>query len=600
MEEHRVSGSQTIRTIKTDVLVAGSGGAGFRAAIGAREKGAEVFLVSKGRLAHSGASPMAGADLTCHGQGMRAAGFFGEPRDSEEKFFSDIVHQGSFHNNQKLTELYVKDGPQRMLEMLRWGMKPNFTDERAVFTPGPSIVDALHRQARSLGVKMVEDVALLDLYVKDGRVNGALGLDLKCGEFIRFEAKAVILATGGWHKAFSVVTGSRELTGDGVAMAYRAGADLTDMEFITFACNTIYWPLAYRGSIFTYVLGLVAGGVLENRAGDRLFDQYDPWMIHYANHTEWNKSFISLISALEVRSGGGLAHGGLRFTPGDVPFPDFEKLVLPYYPNWTFHDGSFKAIGDQLRRGEGVEVGPGAEYFEGGIAVNERYESSLPGLYAAGECAASVFGANRVAAATMEMLTTGARAGWAAGEYAHSVGACEVDAVQEREQIAASRAFLARGEGLKPSEVRIELQEQSQQKMGPVRNAEELTAYLDYMADLKQNKLPVLAVASDNPVYNKAWIEALDLVNMATVMEASARSALERSESRGVHYREDFPQVDNDQWRQQIIVSQKDSSMQLSKRAVDSSLLKAPVGVTPYMEFVRRMMQAHSEIGGHH
>jgi succinate dehydrogenase/fumarate reductase flavoprotein subunit len=176
--------SVDIKTIKTDVLVAGSGGAGFRAAIGAREKGAKVFLVSKGRLARSGASPMAGADLTCHGRGMRTAGFFGEPNDSEEKFFSDIVHQGSFLNNQRLTELYVRDGPQRLLEMLQWGMKVDQTDERAVYTTGPSIVNALHQQARRLGVQTADDIALLDLYLQDGRIAGGLGLDLMRGEFI--------------------------------------------------------------------------------------------------------------------------------------------------------------------------------------------------------------------------------------------------------------------------------------------------------------------------------------------------------------------------------------------------------------------------------
>ena len=149
-----------IRTIETDVLVVGGGGAGFRAAIGAREQGVRALLVSKGPLARSGASPMAGADLTCHGQGMRRAGFFGEPNDSEEKFMNDIVHHGNFLNDQNLTELYVKTGPDRMVEMVEWGIRPNFTDERAVFTPGTGIMDALYRRARTLGVDFLADVAI--------------------------------------------------------------------------------------------------------------------------------------------------------------------------------------------------------------------------------------------------------------------------------------------------------------------------------------------------------------------------------------------------------------------------------------------------------
>jgi succinate dehydrogenase/fumarate reductase flavoprotein subunit len=396
------------------------------------------------------------------------------------------------------------------------------------------------------------------------------------------------------------VTGSRELTGDGVAMAYRAGAELADMEFITFACNIIYWPSCYRGSILTYIIGYLLGGQLENCDGERVFPKYDPWMIDYANSTEWNKSFISLISALEMRTGKTLPHGGLRFTQGAIPLPEFEEVVTGYYPDWVLHDASFIGLRDQFRRGEGVEVGPAAEYFEGGISVNERYETSIPGLYAAGECAVSVFGANRVAAATMEMLTTGARAGWSAGEYTQKNGTPEVDAAREKEMIGKRLAILAKHDGLKPSALRIEFQEQSHQKMSPVRNVGEVQTYLTYLDDLKMNKIPALSVPTSSPVYNKAWIEALDLANMVDVMEASARAALERTESRGVHYREDYPNVDNDNWLQQVIVRKKGEEMQLVRRPVPITSMQPPSGVTPHIDFVRTMMQAHSDVGGHH
>lgn len=589
-----------IEDVRTDVLVAGSGGAGLRAAVGALEKGAEVLLVSKGRLARSGASPMAGADLTCHGQGMRAAGFFGEPRDSEQKFFSDIVHQGSFLNDQRLTELYVRDGPERLKEVLDWGMKVNFTDERAVFTPGPSIVDAVYRQARKLGVVAQGDVALLDLYVRDGQVVGALGLDLKTGGFLRILAKAVVLATGGWHKAFPIVTGSRELTGDGIAMAYRAGARLVDMEFITFACNVLYWPPVYRGSIFTYVLSLLAGGELEDREGDRIYTHYDPWMIDYANSTEWNKSFISLISARAMKEGRTLPHGGLRYVAGDIGYEAFDRRVEQYYQGWVFHGGNFAGLKEKMRTGEGLEVGPAAEYFEGGIAVNERYEASLPGLYAAGECAASVFGANRVAAATMEMLTTGARAGWAAGEHALAMSHQDVDAGQEADLLEQVLAPLGRRSGAAVVPVRKAFQEQSQARMGPIRSEEDLQVYLVYLDGLKRDALTQLGTVHDSPAYNKEWIEALDLANMVVTMEASARAALARTESRGVHFRDDYPEVDNDAWLRQVLVWQENGKMVTGTRPLDTSRLSPPQGKVPFMDFVKRMMQAHSDIGGHH
>ncbi|MBN1313999.1 MAG: FAD-binding protein, partial [Anaerolineales bacterium] len=493
-----------------------------------------------------------------------------------------------------------KDGPDRMLEMLEWGMQVTFTDERAVFAPGPSIVSALYRQARRLGVETLDDAALLDLYLRDGRVVGALALDLKSGRFIRIQARAVILATGGWHKAFSVITGSRELAGDGTAMALRAGAELADMEFITFACNVVYWPNAYRGSIFPYVMGLLVGGELENVHGERIFPAYDPWMVQYANKTEWNKSFISLISTLEIQAGSALPHGGLRFTAGDMSFAAFDRLVDQFYKGWTFHDGDFTGLREKMQSGEGIEVGPGAEYFEGGIAVNERYETSLPGLYAAGECAGSVFGANRVAAATMEMLNTGARAGWSAADHALSTGSVEVDTAQEEQLLARVLAPLNRRDSVNVIEVRQVFQESSQQLMGPARTEQGLGQYLRMLDGFKRGELTRLGVTRSSPVYNKEWIEALDLFNMIDTMQVCARAALERTESRGVHYRRDYPVVDNDAWLKQNLFRQENGELILRQRPVNTCRITPPAGKTPYMAFIKRMMEAHSDVGGHH
>ena len=589
-----------LETIKIDVLVAGSGGAGFRAAVGALEKGASVLLVSKGRLARSGASPMAGADLTCHGQGMRAAGFFGEPRDSVDKFFSDIVHHGSFLNDQSLTRCYVEDGPERMKEMLDWGLDVIFTDERAVFTPGTSIVDAVYRQGRKLGLQTLEDVALLDLYTRDGKVTGALGLNFKTGQFYRIYAKAVILATGGWHKAFKVVTGSRELTGDGTAMALRAGAKLSDMEFITFACNVVYAPEKYRGSIFTYVLSLMAGGETENSEGERIYKKYNPWMISYANKTEWNKSFISFITGKEIRAGKALPNGGVRYVLGEQTFEEYNALVEKYYPDWVFHDASFDQLRESMRSGEGVEVGPGAEYFEGGIAVNEKYETSLPGLYAAGECASSVFGANRVAAATMEMLTTGARAGWSAGEYTINQTHADIDKNQEEKILLRVLAPLQRKTGQSPIKLRKEFQERTHFEMGPVRDEAVLGNYLKYLDDLQGNLFAQIAVQNKSGVYNKEWIEALDLENMVLTMQACALAAKERKESRGVHYREDYPQVNNVDWLKQILIAKDQDQLTVSTKPVNTGFLQPAQGKFDYLDFIKDMMQAHSDVGGHH
>lgn len=582
---------------QTDVLVVGGGGAGFRAAIGAREKGAKVTLVTKGPVARSGASPMAGADLTTHGQGMRAAGFFGEPRDSEETFLNDILHQGCYLNDQRLAEIYVRESPDRLLEMVEWGISVSFTDERAVFTSGTSIMSTLHRQARQMGVNIVGDTAVLDLLVEDCRVAGALALDLRTGDFLAFDTKAVVLATGGWHRAYTPVTGSRELSGDGVAMALRAGAELANMEFVTFCNNVIYWPPMHAGSIFTYVLGLLCGGVLENSDGERVFAKYDPDMVAHASRTEWNKCFISYISAKEIQAGKGSPHDGVFYRVGDEPFEEFAERVRHHYPGWKYHSVDFSMVAEKLASGEGVEVGPAAEYFEGGVAVNERYEATVPGLFAAGECASSPFGANRVAAATMEMLVTGAKAGWSAAEYAEDVVPAAVDVAAAVE---AATEPLRRDSGVAPAEVRRRLQAATQKNLGPIRTEDDLKAYLSLLDDMKAAEITQLATRAQTRRYNMEWIEALDLRNMVQVLEASARAALARTESRGVHYRADNPTTDNQDWLKELIVRLNGGEFTIETRPVNVTLASPPEGRRPYLAYIQQMMQGHSDIGGHH
>jgi len=591
---------KALETVETDVLVVGGGGAGFRAAIGAREKGARALLVSKGPLARSGASPMAGADLTCHGQGMHAAGFPGDVDATPEKFFGDVVYHGCCFNDQRLTELFIEGGPQRMLEMVQWGMRADRTDQRAVFTKGTHIMDVVHRQAKRVGVEFLEDVAVLDLICgADGQVVGALALDVRRGRLIFLRCKAAVVAAGGWHKAYTPVTGSRELAGDGVAMAVRAGAECADMEFVTFACHIPYWPPYLRGSIAGYYLAFL-GGILVNGAGERVYDKHDPWMGAVATRTEWNKCFYTHVSALEIRAGRTTPHGGVFYKVGDEPFEAFEERALKMLPDWTYKGNDISVIRDKLRSGEGFEVGPGAEYFEGGVAVDERYGTNVPGLFAAGECASSVFGANRVAAATMEMLTTGAIAGWSAADHGASTGLAAVPA--ERLDTAVDRALapLRRVGGAQASALRERLQNAAMQLLGPIRNAAELERFLEMLGDIERDELPQLGVASPDPIYNKGWLEALEAENMVTALTFSARAALERTESRGVHYREDAPATDNDRWLRQILLRRDDGELTLRTRPVTTTSITPPAGTMPYIDNLKLMMQSHSDTGGAH
>ena len=585
---------------ETDVLVVGGGGAGFRAAIGAREKGVRAMLLSKGPLARCGATPMAGADFTLDGKNLKELGHNGDPNDSYEKVFNDILTQGFYLNNQKLVDQYIRTAPQCLKELMDWGINIMFSEERAIFTTGIGIMDALLKQARSLGVELLQDKMLIDLITQDGKVIGALGLDIRTGEFIHFKAKALVIATGGWHKAFWPNTGMRDLSGEGIAMAHRAGAPIGNMEFITFCCNIFYDPPIWRGSLAPYILGLLAGHKLTNNRGESFLNQYDPYVVEIGSSMEWNKSFISYASAKEIREGKGGPNSGIYFSRGDIPWENMEFYCQLMFPNWKYKAIDLSEWGKKLKADESVEVGPAVEYFDGGIVVNERFETGIEGLFAAGECTLGVFGSNRVFSAITEILVQGLDAGRNAGEYSKKAQIPELNikAFEPLEERAS--APLLREEGLKPAQVRRRVQETAHKKLGPIRNQKELESFIEFLVDIKKEELPRLTVTSKSRIYNKEWIDALELENMVHLLEVAARSALFRTESRGVHFREDFPNTDNDNWLQESIVKIIGRDMEVGKRPVTVTSMTPPKGVWPYLEMLKMMMEAHSDVGGHH
>jgi succinate dehydrogenase/fumarate reductase flavoprotein subunit len=247
-----------------------------------------------------------------------------------------------------------------------------------------------------------------------------------------------------------------------------------------------------------------------------------------------------------------------------------------------------------------VEVGPVVEYFEGGIAIDESFRAGVPGLYAAGECALAVFGANRVSAATTEMLVEGAIAGWAAAEYASGIAMPEHDAGQAGTLQAKALQPLQRRGGIKPAELRRRIQRLAQEKLGAVRDQKRLDGFIAFLEAVREDELENLSTVSDTRIYNKEWIEALELENIVQVLDLSARSARMRTESRGVHYRADHPHTDNGNWLQEIICKQVAGEPVLEGRSVAATILKAPEGVIPFLDMLKRMMLAHSDISGHH
>jgi succinate dehydrogenase/fumarate reductase flavoprotein subunit len=289
------------------------------------------------------------------------------------------------------------------------------------------MMDALLGQAKKVGVKTLEDVMLLDLITQDGQIIGALGIDIKSGDFLRFQTKAVVIATGGWHKAYWPNTGMRDLSGEGIAMAHRAGADLGNMEFITFCCNVLLGPPHALGSIASYIFSLRCAGELTNEMGENFLDQYDPDMVHIGTHMEWNKCFVSLATMKEVRAGKGSPKGGIYYGRGEMPWEEWERLVKVSFPNWKYKHIDLTEVVARIKDGSGIEVGAAVEHFDGGIVIDDNFQTGVAGLFAAGECTLGPFGANRVCAATTEMLVHGAEAGENAGVYAIS---CNVPSVK--------------------------------------------------------------------------------------------------------------------------------------------------------------------------
>jgi len=587
--------------METDVLVVGGGGAGFKAAISAKERGVKVLLLSKGPLARCGATPMAGADFTLDGKSMSGIeGLKGDPRDRPEKVFNDIVTQGWYLNNQKLVEQYISRAPRCLKELIEWGIQIKMSDERMIFTSGIGIMDALFKKARSIGVDMLEDVFLLDLVTRDGKIAGALGLAIRSGEFISFRCKAVVMASGGWHKAFWPNTGMRDLSGEGLAMAHRAGADLGNLEFITFCCNVFLHPPIWRGSIAPYIMGLMVGGRLTNSLGEEFLENYDPLMVKIGTSTEWNKSFVSYATMKEVRAGRGLPHGGVHYSRGDAPWENVEALASIIFPKWKYKAIDLSEWGRKLKENDPVEVGSVVEYFEGGIKINEQFETTVPGLFAAGECTLGPFGANRVFSAITEIMVHGTDAGAEAGAYASSsefldMSEDNLEALQEK-----AEAPLRRSKGLRPPEVRRRMQEAAHKYLGPIRNREDLENFIDFLNSVSQEEITNLALSSKGRTYNKEWIDALELHNMVQLLQMAAQSALLRTESRGAHYREDFPETDNDRWLRESTIKRTEDGFSITHSPVTITAMIPPTGKTPYLEFMKKMMQSHSDTAGKH
>jgi succinate dehydrogenase / fumarate reductase flavoprotein subunit len=555
-----------------DVLVIGAGGAGLRAAIEAAAAGVSVAMVTKSLL---------GKAHTVMAEGGVAAALANvDDRDNWRVHFADTMRGGQYLNNWRMAELHAKEAPARVRELEAWGAVFDRTKDGRILQrnfgghkyprlahvgdrTGLEMIRTLQDHGVHQGIDVYMEHTVLTL-LKDGdRVVGAFGYDRERGRFRLFQAKAVVLATGGIGRAYRITSNSWEYTGDGHSLAYHAGADLMDMEFVQFHPTGMVWPPSVRGILVTEgVRG--EGGVLLNSEGKRFMFDDIPEL--YRNQTADNpeegwrytqgdkdarrppelltRDHVARCIVREVREGRGSPHGGVFLDIAWIKerLPHAEEHIKKKLPS-MYHQ--FKQLADIDITKEPMEVGPTTHYMMGGVRVDgDTQMSTVPGLFAAGECAAGLHGANRLGGNSLsDLLVFGQRAGEHAARFAREHGAGTVDAGQVEE--AARRAlepFDRAGDGEGPYQIQYALQELMQGNVGIVRKEDDMLRALDGIEQLAGRAGRV--AVHGNREFNTGWHTALDIPNLLTVSEAIARAALERKESRGGHYREDYPAKD--------------------------------------------------------
>ncbi len=554
-----------------DVLVIGAGGAGLRAAIEASAAGVSVALVCKSLLGKAHTVMAEG--------GMAAAMANVDDRDNWKVHFSDTMRGGQYVNNWRMAELHAREAPDRVRELEAWGavfdrtkdgkiLQRNFGGHRyprlahVGDRTGLELIRTLQDHGIHQGIEVYMEVTVISL-LKDGdRVIGCLAYEREHGRFRVFKAKAVILATGGVGRAFKITSNSWEGTGDGHVLAYDAGAELIDMEFVQFHPTGMVWPPSVRGILVTEgVRG--EGGILTNSEGRRFM--FDDIPANYKDQTADNeeegwryvqgdkdarrppelltRDHVARCIVREVKAGRGSPHGGvfldiawIKEKIKDAPAHIKKKLPSMYH--------QFKQLANLDITTEPMEVGPTTHYIMGGIRVGaDTQASTVPGLFAAGECAAGINGANRLGGNSLsDLIVFGKRAGEYAAIFAKENGHGTIDNSEIEKTAAAALEPFEREGGENPYTIQSDLQELMQANVGIVRTGDEMVEALKGIDALRIRAARTFVPG--NIDFNPGWHTALDLHNLLTVSEAIARAAIERKESRGGQYREDFPAKD--------------------------------------------------------
>lgn len=526
-------------TLDYDVIVIGAGGSGLRAAVEASEgTGLRVAVITKSLL---------GKAHTVMAEGGVAASFGNlDAPDGWETHFYDTMRSGHFINNYRTVEIFAKEAPDRVLELESWGAVFDRTQEGRIMQrpfgahsfrrlchigdrTGLELIRTMQYKAIHSGIDVFQEVTMTKLLIQGGRVAGAFGYFREDGRFVLFRARAVVLATGGWGKIFKVTSNSWESTGDGAALAFRAGAELMDMEMVQFHPTGMVWPPGVRGILVTEgVRG--EGGLLYNSEGERFMKTYDPERMELSSRDVVARSIFK-----EAQAGRGTPHGGAWL---DISHkgPEYVKAKLPGMYE------QFLTLADLDITRERFEVAPTCHYTMGGLRVDpETCATNIPGLFASGEVACGLHGANRLGGNSLsDLLVFGRRAGLGARDYVSGgVGLTPIDAAElDAEMDRVLEPFKREG-GMNPYHVHEKLQEIMTNHAGIMRSGPVLEEGLSKLLELKESAGSMSIQGSR--IYNPGWHAVFDVENMLLLCEGIVRSALERKESRGAHWRTDFP-----------------------------------------------------------
>ncbi len=591
-------------THEYDVLIIGAGGAGLRAAIEAAAGDLKVGLVCKSLL---------GKAHTVMAEGGVAAALANvDERDSWRVHFADTMRGGQYLSDARMAELHAKEAPDRVRELEAWGALFDRTQDGGILQrnfgghqyprlahvgdrTGLEMIRALQDHGIHQGIEVHMENTVISLLKTGERVSGAFGYEREKGRFKVFSAKAVVLATGGVGKAYKITSNSWEYTGDGHSLAYHAGAELIDMEFVQFHPTGMVWPPSVRGILVTEgVRG--EGGILKNSEDKRFMFDDIPEL--YVNQTADNpeegwrytqgdrdarrppelltRDHVARCIVREVQEGRGSPHGGVFL---DIAWiqekisnaPEHIRRKLPS----MYHQ--FKELADIDITQEPMEVGPTTHYIMGGIRVDaDSQMTAVPGLFAAGECAAGLHGANRLGGNSLsDLLVFGKRAGEYAAQFAEENEAVSLDEAG----IDAIAAHTLKpfenpvddgsGEKMGPYDIQAQLQDKMQELVGIARSQESLMQALEEVQNLREQAESVHAIG--NREYNAGWHTALDLDCLITVSEAIALAALERRASIGAHSRDDYPEKEEPGAGKYntIIRKASDGTMEIRRQSVD-------------------------------